>query len=266
MKRHAASSTCSALLLAMLTLPADAASLLVSIGVRETGNPGGLPIGADGGASNGIEIVNLDGQTLTADGTWQQFTFTPLTDPLTAFAGATANNVLDQDWGTLEMIRLANVADGFTQYRVWIDDVTNTISSGLVDFGNFELFAVGSEVMFQEPRFSGTTFGHLELTPNTSLVTDAFANGGSRSNQIDFDFVDDVAGESRWVRLTTFNTPNQPNPLVRLREQVVVGGPFEPTTISFWARAIAIPEPGAAFLTGTGALALVFAARRRARP
>jgi hypothetical protein len=248
-------------------VPADAASLKVSIGIRETGNPNNQAIGTNGGSANGIEFVNRDGQTLTADGTWQQFTFTPLTDTLTAFAGTTANGMLDNDWGVLEMIRLGNDADGITQYRIWIDDITNATSAGAVNFGDFESATVGTEVIFQEPRFSGSTSANLQLTPNTSLVTSSMAHTGMQSNQVDFNFVDDspVSGTpSRWVRLTTFNTPNLPNPLVRLRESVNGGVPT-PTTISFWAKAIAIPEPASLLLVVGGLLALGLTPRRISR-
>jgi hypothetical protein len=227
-------------------LPTEAASLLVSIGVRETGNPNNLLVGANGGSTGGIEFINRDGQTLQADGTWQRFVFTPLTDPLTAFAGATANAVLDDDWGTLEHIRLANVVDGATRFRVWIDDIDNTTSVG----------------PFQEPRFSGSTSANLQMTPNASLVTNSMAHTGTQSNQVDFDFLTDAAAPGNWVRLTTSNTANTPNPLVRLRESVAGGAPL-PTTISFWAKAIVVPEPSTILLGSCSVALLSLALRRR---
>jgi hypothetical protein len=254
------------LLVALLTsVSVHAGMLAISIGVRETGNPNNLAIGANGGSTGGIEFVNRDGQTLTADGTWQLFTFTPAVDTLTAFAGATANGVLDQDWGTFEHVRIGNAADGDTRFRLWIDDITNTTSAGAVNFGDFESAAIGTEVIFQEPRFPGSTSANLKLTPNTSLVTSAMAHTGLQSNQVDFEFLDDspVTGvPSRWVRLTTFNAPNQPNPLVRLRESVV-GGPVLPTTITFWAKAVAIPEPATFVLIAWGMIGFGAVSRRR---
>src|SRR5690606_34930947 len=80
-----------------------AASVALSLGIRETGGSG--PIFSNAGSANGIEWVNRDGQSLELDGTWQQFTFTPATDTLLAFAGATANSILDDDWAALEHIR-----------------------------------------------------------------------------------------------------------------------------------------------------------------
>ena len=88
-------------------------TLDISIGIRETGYAGGpaVPIGANGGSSGGIEFINLDGQPFVADGTWQQFTFTPTTDTLTAFAGASANSVLDGTYGVFEHIRIRSTND-----------------------------------------------------------------------------------------------------------------------------------------------------------
>jgi hypothetical protein len=244
-------------------LPAPAASLLVSLGVRETGNPNNLLVGANGGSTGGIEFINRDGQTLTADGTWQRFVFTPLTDPLTAFAGTTANAMLDDDWGVLEHIRLANVADGATRFRVWIDDIDNTTSTGPINFANFEAAALGTESVFQEPRFSGSTSANLQTLPNASLVTNAMAHTGTQSNQVDFEFLTDGPAPANWVRLTTSNTANTPNPLVRLRESVA-GAPPVATTISFWAKAIVVPEPASFLMATLGAMVLAATSRRRA--
>jgi hypothetical protein len=81
---------------------------------------------------------------------------------------------------------------------------------------NFEGFAVGNEVVFQEPRFSGSTSAKLELTPNTSGVTDTFpaglVNSGSFVYFTNFSFA--AVADPLWVRLTTFNTPNLPNPVI----------------------------------------------------
>jgi hypothetical protein len=253
----------TALMLSLLSVvPASAASLLVSIGIRETGNPNNQLIGTNGGSANGIEFVNRDGQTLNADGTWQRFVFTPLTDTLTAFAGTTANAMLDNDWGVLEHIRFGNVTDGATRFRVWIDDIDNTTSVGPVNFANFESATVGTEVVFQEPRFSGSTSALLQTLPNTSLVTNTMAHTGMQSNQIDFEFLTDGPAPANWLRLTTSNTPNLPNPLVRLRE-TVAGAPALPTTISFWAKAIVIPEPTSLLLAAVGLFPLLAVGCRR---
>ena len=139
--------------------------------------------------------MNLDGQSLTADGTWQLFTFTPEVDALTAFAGATANGILDHDWGTIEHIRIRNT-DGITvPIRLWIDDISNTDSTGSVVEG-FESYSVGEEVMFQEPGFSGSTSANL-LPGGTAAVSDSMAFLSSRSYETNFPLVDNAA--LRWV-------------------------------------------------------------------
>jgi hypothetical protein len=229
----------------------SAASIKISLGIRETNNnPATTAIFSNAGASNGIEWVNLDGQTLVADGTWQLFTFTPATDTLTAFAGATADGMLTagMEFASLEHIRILN-SDGITApIRLWVDDVTNTVAAGPVVEG-FEGFAVGTEVMFQEPNFSGSTSANI-LLGGTSLVSSSMAFGGSQSNEVRFQFVDNTP--TRWVRLTTFNTPNLPNPAIRVTQP---GAPAP--TVSFYAKAVVIPEPCSAVLLGLAGLGLL---------
>lgn len=226
---------------------AEASSLKVSLGIRETNSQ--VAIFDNGGTANGIEWVNLDGQTLNADGTWQLFTFTPAVDSLTAFAGGTANGALEpnHDSATIEHIRLLN-DQGITQpIRVWIDDVTNTVAAGAV-VESFESAALGSETMFQEPNFSGSTSPNL-VAGGTSAVSDSMAFSGSQSVQVDMQFVD--SDPTRWVRLTTFSAANLPNPKVRIVEP---GAPAP--TISFYAKAQVIPEPASFALLGLACVGL----------
>lgn len=243
-------------ILSLTGVAVNAASLKVSIGIREN-NTAGPIFGDNGGSGGGIEWVNRDGQTLTADGTWQLFTFTPATDPLLAFAGATANSLLEagHEWAVLEQIRLLN-NEGITQpIRLWIDDVTNTVASGPV-VQDFEAAALGTEVMFREPGFSGSTMSNL-LPGSTALVSNTMANSGSQSLQADFQFVD--ATPDRWIRWSTFDTTNQPNPRVRIVEP---GAPAP--TISFYAKAVVVPEPASLALLGMSAVTLI--TRRSRRP
>lgn len=229
---------------------AQAQNLSISLGIRETGGSG--PAFSNAGASGGIEWVNKDGQTLATDGTWQLFTFTPSTDPLSAFAGSTADGNLDTDWVSFEHIRILN-SDGITApIRLWVDDVSNTDSLGAVT-EDFEGFAVGDEVIFQEPSFSGSTAGNL-ADGSSSLVSDSDAMSGTLANEINFQFVDGDPG--RWLRLTTFNAPNVPNPALHANE-----ADFAPT-VSFYAKAVLVPEPSTFALGALGFLALWL--RRRA--
>ncbi|MDM8008573.1 MAG: hypothetical protein QUV05_20740 [Phycisphaerae bacterium] len=255
MRHLSTKMVCVVCLVALVSaLTAEGASLQLSIGIRETNSAG--TIFGDGGSSGGIEWVNRDGQTLIADGTWQLFTFTPATDPLLAFAGTTANSMLEpgHEWAVLEHIRILNDMGVTDPVRLWIDDVTNTVASGPV-VQDFEAAALDAEVMFQEPGFSGSTASNL-LPGSMTAVSNSMANSGSQSLQTDFQFVDGTP--TRWVRLTTFGTPNQPNPRVRIIE------PGAPTpTISFYAKAMVIPEPGSLLLACGLSLAVVYRRPRR---
>lgn len=250
MKRITFAATLLVGSLALSTL-AEAASFSISLGIRETGTA--APIFDNGGASGGIEWVNRDGQTLTADGTWQLFTFTPSVDTLIGFAGGTANSLLDGDRGTIEHIRLLNNEGITLPFKVWIDDVTNTVAAGPV-VEDFESAAVGDEVMFNEPDFSGSTAGNL-VPGGTTAVTDAMAFSGGQSLEVATQF--NSANPLGWLRLTTFNSANVPNPAVTFVEQ---GAPAP--TISFWAKAVVIPEPTSLLLFSLAGCALVTTRRR----
>jgi hypothetical protein len=224
--------------------------LQISIGIRETGTA--AAIGGDGGSTGGIEWVDLDGQLFSANGTWQQFVFTPTVDTLTAFAGATANGVLDTATGVFEHIRLRSTGD-LGPWSIFIDDVAN----GGTAITGFESFPTAAEEMFQEPLFSGSTNGNLELFPHGSGVSDLAAHTGLQSFQIRFQFIDN--DPTRWVRLTTFNTPNRPNPAVDFTQP-----------ISFWLMSpgngpdlTPVPEPATTALVMIGLAGLGVVRRRR---
>ena len=214
------------LVLALATAVSAQNTVKVSIGIRETAAGTGTftNIGDNGGSSGGIEWVNRDAQTLTLDGTWQQFKFTLATDPLTAFAGATANGMLDGAFGVLEHIRILNDAGVTEPIAIWIDDVANTLTGPVTTtFGTFETHPQGTEVMFQEPAFSGSTAANL--VAGSSAGVDNFFHGRSPSYKTRFQFIDNTP--TRWLRLTTFNTAIQPNPLIRFDQGSVV---------TFWLR------------------------------
>ena len=233
-----------------------AANLAISLGIRETGGTG--PIFSDAGTTGGIEFVNLDGQMLALDGTWQQFTFTPASDTLTAFAGTTADSILDPglEWAALEHIRIRNVEGITAPIRLWIDNITNTDASGPTVEG-FEGQALGTEVMFQEPSFSGSTASNV-AAGSTAAVTDSMAFEGSQSYETNFQFVDST--DTRWVRLTTFGTAILQDTALHVREP---GAPNP--TVSFYMKAAVIPEPATLSLVGLGLglVALALVGRRR---
>lgn len=112
---------------------------------------------------------------------------------------------------------------------------------------DFEGFANGTEVMFQEPSFSGSTAASIAVG-STAGVDGSTAFNGAASYKVDWTFVDGVP--TRWLRLSTFNTTNSPNPLIRFDQGSEVT-----------VRIKAVPEPVTALLLGTGAV--LFARRRR---
>lgn len=236
---------------AFCAVATSASALTLSLGIRETGAAGA--IFSNGGSSGGIEWVNLDAavNNIPVDGTWNQVTFNFQTDPLTAFAGATADSLYTGTSGTIEHIRILN-SDGIaTPIKFYVDDLVHTDASGASTAFGWEANAVGDEVMFQEPGFSGSTAANL-VAGATAGVTNSMAHSGSQSYQADFQFVDGAT--NRWVRFTTFNAANSPNPLITFGQG---------DSVSFWAKATTIPEPTSVVMAGVAALGLIAVRRRK---
>ena len=154
----------AALLLGVCCSAASAANLAVSLGIRETGGSG--PIFSNGGSTNGIEFVNLDGQMLNANGTWQLFTFTPSTDTLTAFAGEFAAYV-PMPWLRHHVLALG--LSGAVAMGTYAARSSVYYTGGFVDETGFDSFASGIRqggfvLRGYEPgQFSGTTFNLANL-------------------------------------------------------------------------------------------------------
>jgi hypothetical protein len=100
----------------------------------------------------------------------------------------------------------------------------------------FEDFAVGlnGSVLFRQPSFSGSTSGFLASTGvcnipngvyNCALISDEQAFSGTQSLRVAWQFRTDANGNpfpNAWLRLTTFNTPNIPNPAINFAHRVRV--------------------------------------------
>ncbi|NLX21782.1 MAG: family 10 glycosylhydrolase [Phycisphaerae bacterium] len=83
---------------------------------------------------------------------------------------------------------------------------TDTLIAG------FEDIADGSMGMFRHLGFSGTTSSHLLESPSISEVTSDAAATGSKSQKLEWQFVD--ATSPRWARVSTNNATDVPNPTV----------------------------------------------------
>ncbi len=196
--------------------------VLVSLGIRETLTSG--PVGADGGTSGPIEWLGPKeklsgapmGKLVIPSSQWQTITFDPLTDPVLNFNAG--NNALDGAFGVLEHLAVApaRFGDGDPgSYKLYIDWVKN----GDTVITDFESFDAGASVLLRQPSFSGTTSGNLRLpSPNEAVVDDTVSESGSKSLRVHFQFLD--GAPARWVRLTTFNAANVPNPQVDLTQPI----------------------------------------------
>lgn len=118
----------------------------------------------------------------------------------------------------------------------------------ITDFEGFSLNA-NALVMFRQPSFSGSTSGFLVFTTlcdipngvyNCSLISDEQANSGSQSLKVAWQF---NGNPNAWLRLTTFNTLNLPNPEIhfdhKLRFRV-----YAPTGTPDFRIALGVRETG----------------------
>lgn len=201
----------------------------VCIGVRENNDPGPLGSPATVGSAAAIEWIGATatvggspiGRSLVPLDTWTTLTFDPAIDPILGFTG---NGVIDVARGTLEHLALTmnstspNRSSG--QYEIFIDNVWNLNADGGPDFllSDFESFAVGDEVLFQEPTFSGSTAGNMTPLPSSSSVSDLEGNPGQSVRLVCF-FKDTAAG--RWARITTSSSVNPlHNPIIDILHPV----------------------------------------------
>ncbi|HOR63467.1 MAG TPA: hypothetical protein PKW18_02515, partial [Candidatus Sumerlaeota bacterium] len=86
----------------------------------------------------------------------------------------------------------------------------------------FESYTAGAAAMFRNPDFSGSTTGIQ--TGSSSVVSTEAANNrldpnigapGSKSNKVSWTWTTPGSG---YIRLTTYNTANRPNPLLKLNK------------------------------------------------
>lgn len=102
--------------------------------------------------------------------------------------------------------------------KTLVDDVAISDLNKPTVFADFEEYANETAVMFRLPRFSGSTSAHLTATPDLCRVITAQAYSGSKLCRAEWAFVDTTP--QRWLRLTTSNTANLPNPTVDLTRPI----------------------------------------------
>lgn len=92
---------------------------------------------------------------------------------------------------------------------------TDALLTGFEGYGN------GTEVVFRQPRYSGSTAAHLAATPDVHEVTDEVAAfSGSKCYKLEWQFVD--TGLNRWLRATSSNAANVPNPTIEFDKPIRV--------------------------------------------
>jgi hypothetical protein len=128
----------------------------------------------------------------------------------------------------------------------------------------FEGFARpnNGNVMFRQPSFSGSTLDFLDTSNpafNQSIITNTRANTGTQSMQVNFQFK--AAQNNPFLRLSTFNAVNLPNPAIDLSLAVQFALYVPASTPDFYLT-LGVRETGVVTTIGgnggtTGAIELV---------
>ncbi|HVS13828.1 MAG TPA: IPTL-CTERM sorting domain-containing protein [Thermoanaerobaculia bacterium] len=124
-----------------------------------------------------------------------------------------------------------------THYRVWIDEIVNTVNGGDILLTGFEGYAQGDEVVFQDRRSRGARPPTSRRCRTWPPSPRSLSFAGSASYLVEFEFVDDI--DTRWVRLTTFQTPTLPNPTIAIPGD---GTPTETSVVTLRVRVEEDPE------------------------
>ncbi len=84
----------------------------------------------------------------------------------------------------------------------------------LTDFESFTTDTTNGLPLFRNPRYSGSTSANLATTPDLAVVTDVYnttGHGTGRVLRVNYNITN---AANPWLRLTTANTPNWPNPVI----------------------------------------------------
>lgn len=204
--------------------------ILISLGIRESGDAGAL--GSPGTSTGDFEWIGAStnglggapqGVAISPSADWQTIVFNPATDPVSPFFDL-GDGQITESRGILESLAVsvnAGSADRSSgAYTLYVDNVVNVqAGAGGSDFviADFESYAPGDEVLFQEPTFSGSTDEHLTYPPSTSEISEATGHPG-QSELLQWFWKD--TGAQRWARITTFGANNVEMPIIDLTKAI----------------------------------------------
>jgi hypothetical protein len=204
------------------------APIMLGVGIRETGATGALG-STDPATSGAIEWINVTtngteriGYKIHPQPTWQTITLSSA-NGVTKFPSS-GNGVINGTRGALEHLAIfmnANTNGLSTgPYRMYIDNVYNLNADGGPDFllTGFESYALGAEVLFQEPTYSGTTLSLLDYWFGSSAATDKYASAGTQSLFLTWFWKDTAAGT--WIRETTSGATNLSRPVIDITKPI----------------------------------------------
>ncbi|MDB6024223.1 MAG: hypothetical protein JWM68_446, partial [Verrucomicrobiales bacterium] len=205
-----------------------------TIGLRNT-TTAASPLGFNGGQTGTLYCIGANGGGTIAQHTpatgipdkniiisgsgWQTLTFSNGVDPCfnytanTVVASVPGNTDANGTWAVLEGLYIIPDDPNDTgAYAIYIDNIKN----GNSVFEDFETRAIGmSGAAFGVPHFSSTTGPNLLggtsfAAPDATVVTNRYADTGTKSELVKFQFTDTHVGN--WVRLTTAGSSTSANP------------------------------------------------------
>lgn len=97
---------------------------------------------------------------------------------------------------------------------------TATATDFVMPLTDFEAHAAGVEILFQEPRFSGSTSGWMSNAPNVSLTTATVPPGNTSTRALNVSWAFTNNATAPWVRLTTSGVATFPNPVIDLTRRL----------------------------------------------